>query len=158
MLTHLLPEGRIRLGFGDFSLVETADEGQGAVDQIPQVPDKLAVDLLLKILPGEQCIGFLRAYIIDIKAPDVGGNTRLSGIGAENADALALGELSAFVIEVLRGGHVVQQGPVLAGSEQRRGKDNCVKRDVVLTDKLEELHLIRILPPLFPFVGMSGAD
>lgn len=44
------------------------------------------------------------------------------------------------------------------GADDRRGKDNAVKRDVVLGHKLVELHLVGVLPPLLPLLGVVGRD
>jgi hypothetical protein len=69
-------------------------------------------------------------------------------VGAEDAGAVAFGELAAFVVEVLGGGDVVEEGPALLGGDEAGGEDDGVKGHVVLSHELEQLHVLAF-PPAF---------
>ncbi len=132
-------------------------ERQRPVHQVAEVADKLAVHLLLEVIPGEGVVARLGAVVEDVKAPDVRRDSRVAGVVSEHADSLALRELPALVVQVLRTRHVVQERPVVATPEKARREDHGVKGDVVLPDELEQLHLLRVLPPVLrPAVSESG--
>lgn len=80
-------------------------------------------------------------------------------MGAEDTGAVSLGELAAFVVEVLSGGDVVEEGPSLFGGDEAGGEDDGVEGDVVFAHELEELNVL-IDPPVAVFlleqVGSDG--
>ena len=97
------PGRQRRIGFtlGNTGLVESEDKRENPVHEIREVPDKLAVHRFLKIGPAELIIGGFRAVVEDVEAPHIRGNPRIPAVAAEHADALALGELAVFVVEIL---------------------------------------------------------
>ncbi len=66
---------------------------------------------------------------------------------SEDTSAIAFGELAAFVVEVLGGGDVMEEGPALFGGDETGGEDDGVEGDVVFAHELEQLHVL-IDPPL----------
>ena len=53
---------------------------------------------------------------------------------------------------------MVEEGVVILCPQQRAGKDNSVERHVVLGHELVQLHLLRVLPPLFPLIRVASCD
>ena len=56
------------------------------------------------------------------------------------------------------GANVVEDGVVILCPQQRAGKDNGVEWHVVLGHELVQLHLLRVLPPLFPLICVASCD
>ena len=94
----------------------------------------------------------------DVETPDVGRDPGLHGVGTEHAEPLALAELTALVVEILGARHVMEHCPLVTASQKRARKNDRMKRDVVLADELEQLHLVPVLPPRFPLVGVIRGD
>ena len=103
MHCHLFPELCVRFGLRKFSVIETVHKGEGPVYQVAQVADQLSIHLLLKILPGKEGIRLFGAIIVYIEAPYIRGDSCFLGVGTEHADPLALGELTALVVQILGG-------------------------------------------------------
>ena len=54
--------------------------------------------------------------------------------------------------------NVVEEGVVILCPYQRAGKDNSVEGHIVLGHELVQLHLPRVLPPLFPLICVASCD
>lgn len=128
------------------------------VDKVAQVVEKLAVVLGNELVPGEHRVARLGTRREEVVAPDRGRNTGLFGICAKHTDVARLGELAAFIVEVLGSANVMHHGPCLLGSNLRAWENHGVEGNIVFAHKLIELHVVWVLPPLFPIGGVSRSD
>lgn len=68
----------------------------------------------------------------EVVPPDISVDAGIAGVGAEHADALRFAELSAFVVEVLAGGHGLDLGPVLLGAELGGGENDGMEAVIII--------------------------
>ena len=77
----------------------------------------------------------------------------VASVVAEDPDSASLGELlAALEVKVLCNGELIDEGPVLAGTEECAGEHDRVEGSVILAHELNQLDLIAIfiLPPFLP--------
>jgi hypothetical protein len=76
------------------------------------------------------------------------------GVVAKDADLVGLGEFLALVVEVFCDADVLHLGPGILGADLGGGEDYGVEGHVILAHKLNQVHLLRVLPPLLqpPFL------
>lgn len=78
----------------------------------------------------------------------------VASVVAEDPDSASLGELlAALEVKVLCNGELIDEGPVLAGTEECAGEHDRVEGSVILAHELDELDvlvLLLVLPPLLP--------
>ena len=75
------------------------------------------------------------------------GDAGVLGIVPKDADAAALGELSALVVEVFCHADGLHERPLLARAQQCGREDDRVKGHVVLAHELHQVHILWVLPP-----------
>lgn len=109
-----------------------------------------------KVIPAEGRVLGLWSHVDQVEAPDVRGNANVSDGVAEYARAARLAELLVLVVEVLRRAHVPHDREVVAGAQLRGGEDDAVEGDVVFSEEIVQLDVVRVLPPLGPVVAQQG--
>ena len=109
-----------------------------------------------QVSPVERGICGLRADADKIEPPYIGIDTRSHGVIPENPYVARLGELLAFVVEVLDSNKMVDKGELFPGSQLHRWHEDRVERNVIFSHELEEFHILGVFPPLLPIVLYMG--
>lgn len=88
-----------------------------------------------------------QALVPDAVMGHLNRNASVLGVIAEHTHAAALGELAALVVEVLSDADALHHGPGLPRPQQGCWEDDSVEGHIVLAHELDQIHIVRILPP-----------
>ena len=119
------------------------------MNHVAQICQQLVIVFLSKILPTELRITRLRSIHYQVVPPDLTRNIffKFNRIVTENSSSMSLTELSSLIVQVLSRWYMMKKSPVFLTGNQRWRKDDCMKRNIVLTHKLIQLYIF-VFPPV----------
>ena len=109
-------------------------------------------------VPSKLGIPTLWAMRDEEKTPDVRCNTSLPGRISEYPNVPGLGKLSTLVCKVVRHREVVNLRPGFSSADLGSWKDDGMEDDIVFSDKLIQLDIIEVAPPLLPLTSVACGD
>jgi hypothetical protein len=133
------------------------DELQRAIDKIAKVVDQLVIVLGLEIVPSKVAIGSLWSIGHQVVAPNLfdnesahtlslvhhrydyspylGRDIGITNCITKDTNIVALGELGAFIVEVLARTDAVDKSVVIARTNQRRREHHRMERNIILQSR-----------------------
>lgn len=134
------------------------DELQDSLDEVSDVGEEFVVVLGLEVSPLEVCIVLLWTIDQEVVSPDFNGDASAFSVVTKDSDGFWFRELGGFVLQVLRGGHCLEEGPVFACSKKSSRENDTVEGNVVLSDELVQVYVLWVLPPGFPVFNEVRSD